>query len=162
MEKRPLTVIWGLSVLLVLEISIWGLITQGRDTIMEREDYLSSVIEHALQQALFTLGIGETNVIKRYWEEKVNSKGEKWTKVSEEFTISSSLPLEKVLERIKSKIEASGGEVLSYELSNDRRKLSISLGKEGKATHFLQLITKEDTPNLGTIEGGKNKVEKSK
>ncbi|HIE43786.1 MAG TPA: hypothetical protein EYP78_03190, partial [Candidatus Omnitrophica bacterium] len=140
MEKKKASLIYGLLVLLLIEMGIWGILHYRGEELTETS--LSSVLEEAINRALLSSGIKETNLVKKYWKETSNEKGGKWVKVYEEFVVSPSTSLNEVLRSIDEKITRSGGKILSYNFLDKGKGLKISLGKGERVTHSL-FITKK-------------------
>ena len=148
MEKKKASLIYGLLVLLLIEMGIWGILHYRGEELTETS--LSSVLEEAINRALLSSGIKETNLVKKYWKETSNEKGGKWVKVYEEFVVSPSTSLNEVLRSIDEKITRSGGKILSYNFLDKGKGLKISLGKGERVTHSL-FIAKKKAPRISII-----------
>jgi polysaccharide deacetylase 2 family uncharacterized protein YibQ len=150
MDKRKSTLIYGLLVLFLIELSIWGMLQYGINPPSEEKTAISSIIENTLNKALLNLGITEANIVQKYWVEKDLSQETEDIEIHEEFVVNPSVSLNKVLKTIDENVKKAGGRVLSYNFLEEGKKLQISLGKGNISTHSL-IISKKRIPRIAIV-----------
>lgn len=150
MDKRKATLIYGLLVLSILELSIWGILQYGLNNPSQEKTAISSIIENTLNKALLNLGITEANIVQKYWTEKDPLQGTKNIEIHEEFVVKPSVSLNEVLKTIDENIKKAGGKILSYNFLEEGEKLQISLGKGNISTHSL-VISKKRIPKIAIV-----------
>jgi polysaccharide deacetylase 2 family uncharacterized protein YibQ len=150
MDKRKTTLIYGLLGLLIIEMCIWGMFNYGKEYSTDKDISISSLVEETLNKALLKVGITETNIVKKYWEEKGAKEKDKWIEVHEEFVVKPSVSLNEVLRTIDKNVTQAGGKIFSYNFLEGGKKLKISLGRGNRATHSL-FISKEQLPLISIV-----------
>jgi len=148
--NRKKTLIYGLLVLFIVEMGIWGMLRYEKKYSTGEKISISSLVENTLNKALLSLGITEKNIVKKYWEEKSTKGKTNWIEVHEEFVVKPSVSLNEVLKVIDKNISQAGGKIFSYNFLDGGKKLTISLGKGNLATHSI-FISKEKPPRIAII-----------